>query len=425
MYFIMTFHTRNAYYLQLSSNNVLPLYLYLDEQHLGWMSDKVLQYVLADLRPLIVPKLQAEVDIRLRSDGPAYAAKMGTVDVKRGDFYQFAYFLRKVEPHSLLIKIRSFSTAPSQPAQTETVSNSNFARIWKGKRKSTATSENSAKGRKIRKTKRKARVDHSDEELAISSEEDFDMLMPHSPQFIGVTPRRSGRAKKLVAGGYRQDKEGDADIVDPHAGDDVYMTPAPPVLAQKKCRESPDAAVKEEGQDLVGPPNAANSAPPEKELIEAGASEIELVVDEEETKPKPLLQLQYQGFNILGNCLCVVVEPWPYTQAVSRAPSVAPSVSCPDIMLSGQFETMHREQTPLFLPDPDRGTPAPFIKGVLPPVPLFRNPIDQETDDIDDDALMKFSQVLNYAGDQQGGLEDDDEIDGAVFFGDADEAREL
>jgi len=67
------------------------------------MSDRVLQYVLADLRPLIIPKLQAEADVG--SGGPVSGAKKGTVDVKRGDFYQFAYFLRKTEPHSVLIKV--------------------------------------------------------------------------------------------------------------------------------------------------------------------------------------------------------------------------------------------------------------------------------------------------------------------------------
>ena len=68
----MKFNTRNAYYLRVSENTILPLYvslppalrsegsysksvvlqLYLDEQHVDWMSERVLQHVLADLRPL-------------------------------------------------------------------------------------------------------------------------------------------------------------------------------------------------------------------------------------------------------------------------------------------------------------------------------------------------------------------------------------
>jgi hypothetical protein len=158
---------------------------------------------------------------------------------------------------------------------------------------------------------------------------------------------------------------------------------------------------------------------------------------EEEHKPKPLLQLKYQGFNISGNCLCVVVEPWPPIRAPSRAPSIAPifsntpraqSIAPPNF--SHSVETTYRERTPLFLPDPDRGrseTPAPSLPGrVLPPVPLFNDTIDREIENSDDDGLMEFSQVLNYAGEHRAGLVDeDDEMDGAVFFGDADEAREF
>jgi hypothetical protein len=63
----MPFNTRNQYYLRISEKNVLPVYvcfitavqasinvnfqLYLDERHLDWMSDLVLQHVLSDLRP--------------------------------------------------------------------------------------------------------------------------------------------------------------------------------------------------------------------------------------------------------------------------------------------------------------------------------------------------------------------------------------
>jgi hypothetical protein len=424
------------------------------------MSDKVLQYVLADLRPLIVPKLQAEVDAHLGPGGSANAKK-GTVDVKRGDFYQFAYFLRKTEPHSVLIKTRTFSAAPPQPKQTAPASKLKTSRTWKGKRKPSAT-ESPGKRRKKRKTKGKGRAgmeDSDEEELAISTGDDSDIVTPHSPQIIGEALRRSGRAKKLVAGGYRQDEEGDADYAEdihmataPDPSVEPRTTTAPPelsiddaqmlVLEQSQSSELPAPVIKEEGQEhaLIGQSNTANPAQPEEQegVMEPESPEIELMVDEEETKPKPLLQLKYQGFNISGNCLCVVVEPWPPIQAVSRASSIvpifsstarAPSIGPPDVMPSGQLEAMHRERTPLFLPDPDRRrseTPAPFVQGrVLPPVPLFNDPVDQEIEYINDDTLMEFSQALNYAGDHRGALEEDDEFNGGVFFGDADEAREF
>jgi hypothetical protein len=280
--------------------------------------------------------------------------------------------------------------------------------------------------------------------------------MPCSPQ-LGEAPRRSGRAKKLVAGGYRQYEgdEEDADIPDANVSRDAETTTNPSgkpgttpgprindaqIPGQSQSRKP---IIKEERQEtVVALSNAGIPAQPlEEEVImqvDAPAPEIELVVDEEETKPKPLLQLKYQGFNIFGNCLCIVVEPWPPIRAVSRASSIAPifsnaarasSIAPPNFTPSGQVEATHRERTPLFLPDLDRGmseTPAPFNQHrVLPPVPPFNDPIDQGMDDISNDGLMEFSQALNYAGDHRGGVEDDDEMDGAVFFGDADEAREL
>lgn len=64
----MNFKTRNLFYLRISEHSVLPVYvsctilhqiehspteskLYLDERHLDWMSDQVLQHILSDLRP--------------------------------------------------------------------------------------------------------------------------------------------------------------------------------------------------------------------------------------------------------------------------------------------------------------------------------------------------------------------------------------
>ncbi|EEB92883.1 hypothetical protein MPER_08541 [Moniliophthora perniciosa FA553] len=53
-----------------------------------------------------------------------------------------------------------------------------------------------------------------------------------------------------------------------------------------------------------------------------------LVPDDEEEKPKPILKLKYQGFNIFGHCLCIVVEPWPPIRTPSRAPSILRSTTC-------------------------------------------------------------------------------------------------
>ena len=298
-------------------------------------------------------------------------------------------------------------------------------------------------------------MEDSDEEFVTSSGDDSDPVTPRNPQLEGEALYRSGRAKKSVTGGYA---EGYTDYVDADAFEDIGMTPpdslaeprtaAPsvdgaqmPGLAQSQNRKLGATVFKPECQEdtLVAMSNVNPAQPLEEEaMTEVESSEIELVVDEEETKPKPLLQLTYQGFNIFGHCLCVVVEPWPPIRAVSRAPSIAPmfsnparapNIAPPDFIPTGQVETMGRERTPLFLPDPDGGrseTPAPFNQGrMLPPVPLFNDPIDQGKVDFNDESLMEFSQALNYASEHRQGLEDDDEMDGAVFFGDADETREF
>ncbi|KAF8974454.1 hypothetical protein BDZ97DRAFT_24566 [Flammula alnicola] len=80
--FIMrAYSTRNSFYLRISKNIVLPIYIYLDERHVNWMSDKVLQHVLSDLRPHILPKLKIEAD---SLTGSTSAQKQATVDTHRG-----------------------------------------------------------------------------------------------------------------------------------------------------------------------------------------------------------------------------------------------------------------------------------------------------------------------------------------------------
>lgn len=164
-------------------------------------------------------------------------------------------------------------------------------------------------------------------------------------------------------------------------------------------------------------------------------ADVELVVEEEETKPKPLLKLKYQSFPVSGHCLCVVVEPWPPLRAETR-----PSAGFRTSLQRGGLEPLlpppnnsviatERAKTPLFLPDYDRApSEIPFAREkTIPPVPLFHGAMSRIGDDsYNDDDLMNFSQVLNAAGHMHTiAAEDDDDMDGAVLFGDADEVREL
>ena len=179
------------------------------------------------------------------------------------------------------------------------------------------------------------------------------------------------------------------------------------------------------------PPSPGDSTPTPPPHIDLGSDE------DEDQKPKPILKLTYEGFTTNDKCLCVIVEPYPPLPAVRRQVSLAPmgvrgprapSIAPADFVPSGG--AAQRARTPLFLPDEEdeRGfTPAPSSRRVLPPVPLFlEDPDENEDDDELGGGMFALSQVLRTVGNNTSILaEDEDEIDGAIFFGDADEAREL
>ena len=163
-----------------------------------------------------------------------------------------------------------------------------------------------------------------------------------------------------------------------------------------------------------------------------------LVTDEEEEKPKPVLRLGYKGFSIYGQCLCIVVEPWPPIRAPSRAPSVlraTPALARSSSIAPPEFvsavEARARSKTPLFLPDIDEydggTTPYTFSRQSLPPGNASLGENEEEDDDDDDNGgMMQFSQVLNNTGEYRAGaIDEDEDMEGAVLFGDADEYKEL
>jgi len=157
---------------------------------------------------------------------------------------------------------------------------------------------------------------------------------------------------------------------------------------------------------------------------------IHLEVDSDEEKPKPVLNLTYQGFNIYGQCLCVVVEPWPVirsmTTSLSNSKKKTP-VAGPALGLFQQRTSRHKdERTPLFLPE-DLEEDEERVEISVPQE--WTSPIDISDGDSDSDGIggmMEFSQVLRSIGDSRAGAANDDEdVDGSVLFGDADEFKEL
>ncbi|KAK7695918.1 hypothetical protein QCA50_000557 [Cerrena zonata] len=131
-------------------------------------------------------------------------------------------------------------------------------------------------------------------------------------------------------------------------------------------------------RDADMPPSPGERTPTPPPRIDLGGDE-----DEEEQKPKPILKLSYEGFNVNGKCLCVIVEPYPPLPAVRH---FVPSGGA-----------AQRARTPLFLPgyddERDRSeTPAPFAgpQRNLPPVPLF---LDDPEDNEDDDDGIRWRHV--------------------------------
>ena len=236
-------------------------------------------------------------------------------------------------------------------------------------------------------------------------------------------PRRSKRQRRSTATGYNEG--GDTDL-DSLGDDDEYVVDSEPdeTVPQTQSDDEVVMVGNEEGEPSLLSQSRSQSQQP-------GPSFIDLEVEEEEMKPKPQLQLSFNGFDIFGRCLCVIVEPWP----VIRAPTEPQDPQSPRTATNTRAASVvpdlasGRSQTPLFLPDDDRGvTPAPAHRNDRPPVPLFNDPpLDKDVEDEEGEegGMMLFSQLLSATGGLRVDADDDDGFDGAVLFGDADERKEL
>lgn len=181
--------------------------------------------------------------------------------------------------------------------------------------------------------------------------------------------------------------------------------------------DQPDTAHESEDDDFDPHHDLALEGPP---------------ADEEEEKPKPLLRLKYHTLTVSGYCLCVVVEPWSpqrrITGPLSTALLTAPSHD--DIgTLVVEDALVERGRTPLFFPELDdnhsrKPEGSSSVKARPPPF-LLDSSGEADDESRRGDTLMNFSQALNTTGYAATGSIDDEDMEGAVLFGDADEVREL
>lgn len=293
---------------------------------------------------------------------------------------------------------------------------------------------------------RSVTVDDDEEEAAFSGESDNEEVNYEElpDEEVNVAPRRSTRARKAARGAYREDSdedepqiiEGDQAEQDAPMDIDLDAEDVPPRNLPTDSAESGESRPDEGAEDEMNPVTEESLANP------GGAyKDPFLEAEEEEEKPKPILQLKFRGFNIFGKTLCVVVEPWPplqfskFFRATSSTPSEADraatrerSIAPPEFVASYEAERQAREgraKTPLFLPE---RSVTPAFEGYgsreasAAPFSVEGEAGGNEGDEGEESEMMLFSQVLNsVGGDQVYG--NDDELDMGALFGDADEMR--
>ncbi|CEL63811.1 hypothetical protein RSOLAG1IB_05575 [Rhizoctonia solani AG-1 IB] len=409
----MVFQNRNLYHLRVNKHTVLPLYLYLDEKHVDWMTRRTLNEIIADLKPLIGPKLVKESHIGASGLSASAAKKAGqsVVEVHRGENYQFAYFLKPAESYDLLIKARDFVavTAPPDPfdlpgdkSPTPEVPSH---RVAKNKRKRGPKTKSRPKAsRAIRKRKR---LDSDEEDVEMSETwSDLDEEIPLSDDDetetvpSGTAPtRRSTRLK-----GAPRVHDVDEEMRDGNLD------------APLNAQDQPVPVIKSEPDDTAGLENLLTISA-DDEVTAAPLSQSPrppsdtLVAEQEEEKPKQELQLSYTGYMIPSRCLCVIAEPWPAlptpAQLASQATKSRPKQTAPP-------SSSH----PLFRPESDDEDEVPGARAQR------RSPTLGFDSDDEEARLRMFSQMINNVGERRSGVAARgamDEFEDDALYGDADE----
>ncbi|PVF96491.1 hypothetical protein CPB86DRAFT_762125 [Serendipita vermifera] len=399
------FTTRNLFYLKISKDIVLPLHLYLDQQHVHWMQDYILMQVLRDLKPLQVIILHGSFMALEGDDLFEMGSKnpKASVDVVQ-EGYQFAFFFRKMEPHNILIKSRQFRMVPRTIIEDLSGSRAPETSVPKGR------SNVGKRGKKRART--------------VQSDEDEEMLDEQAER-----PNTRRKIRRLGSQNYERDGQDGLEVQEPSESDKNSTYSPEPAEEIHLRTDDAQVAVKQEDEDTILPPASAD----ESLLTE---------VNDDDEKSKLAMSLSYSGHHIPGRYLCVIVEPYPplAPEQLPRATTVeppevrfrpAPAVpllqGANSVPLSSRAGSVRfRSTTPLFLPEDDDEELAEIPSGrgigqsrVLPPVPLFGR-AERNEEDSDGEAgrgLLAFSQALAQVGHEEGG----DDSDEDYLRGDADE----
>ncbi|KAG8691415.1 hypothetical protein FRC11_004179 [Ceratobasidium sp. 423] len=409
----MTFQSRNLYHLRVNKHTVLPLYLYLDEKHVDWMTWGVLNDIISDLKPLIGPKLVKESHIGTSGLSASAAKKAGqsVVEVYRGENYQFAYFLKPAESYDLLIKARDFvavtvppdpldlpeerDPTPEPPTSRRTAKKKKQAPKGKSRPKVSAAAK---KRKRVESDEEDAEMSESwsdlDEEIPLSGEDEAG-AMPS-----GTAPtRRSARHKSAPQVHDVDEEMQDADSTNPPDAPDQLV---PVVKSEPDDTAGLENLFTISADDEVTPLSQSPRPPSDT-----------LIVEQEEEKPKQELQLTYSGYMVPSRCLCVIAEPWPAlpTPAQLASQATKPRSKPPTTSSSG-------EARPLFRPESDD-------EDEQPNAPASRRSLTPEFDSDDEEARLRmFSQMINKVGERRSGVAARgamDEFEDDALYGDADE----
>ncbi|KAL7410364.1 hypothetical protein BDY24DRAFT_444152 [Mrakia frigida] len=430
----MTFSTRNSYYLRISRDTVLVLYLYLDRAHVRWMTDYILQKVLTDLRTRIGPKLESEygmssnVGSSTGAKKSAAAAGSPTIDVHQGDDYQFCFFLRKTDHrHVVLLKHKRFVSRPippppdlgfddddeGTPEPRRKGRKKGGSKSGKNKKEREGSVSSQASGSATGKKRRRAAVVESDdgeesEDGRSVREETMDYEEEEREESVeseaGPSRLRGGAGEE--GPGRRSDEE----------MEDVDAAPSPPrstiAFSFASVKADPDDPSLPNAHDLLSGPTSTMDANDYDDDDQAPLVALDFQNEEqEEQKPflpdngpfgglagagaggedeklfKPAMELTYTGFSIYEKQLCIVIEPWPAlppslrrsTSSTRPSPSASPSPSPfgdrpPAQSRSGSIASNYHSSTP----NPSSSSRRSASTSIPPPnsrkagTPLFR-----------------------------------------------------
>ncbi|WVQ97366.1 hypothetical protein IAU59_004478 [Kwoniella sp. CBS 9459] len=280
----MHFSTRNAFYLRASNYRVIPLFLYLDERHVDWMSERVLHLVIGALQPKTSELLYTD-----RSQ------KKHKVHVERGEGYQYCYFLRTTtRTEVVLLKDKSFGLRPPTPPPPELIPEPSTSSS-KRKAASSARSQASASASASKSRRASSRARTRSRSVTTRPQAELGQEFQHAEEEDGDSPPL--RAMPMaMAGEGGGDQQPLFDNADPDSDSEIRVK-AEPV------------------DDFDGLPPADTWTQTETEAV------LDQVQEETNIKDwKPDVDVTYKGFGTSSVQLVLIIEPYPPLPASQYAP---------------------------------------------------------------------------------------------------------